>query len=100
MKEFVSRVFGRIAKAAFGHETEADVARDAHQVSGRPTGDDRGGQPVGDSPATTGTTRGDTYVGRVAGEDSGAAEESGAEVRARGDHDSPPQAADGEVDTR
>jgi len=64
--------------------SESDVPEDPHVAASRDTGGrETGGEP--DKHSTTGTTRDGTYVGRVAGEDAGYAEETGAEARARTD---------------
>jgi hypothetical protein len=60
---------------------ESDVQSDPARVDSRVTG----GVPDEDKPdqaSTTGTTPDDTYVGRVAGDDPGYVEETGAERRA------------------
>jgi hypothetical protein len=60
---------------------EPDVDADVERVDSRATG----GVPDADKPdqgSTTGTTPDDEYVGRVAGQDLGYAEETGAERRA------------------
>lgn len=64
--------------------TESDVASDEHLAESRETG----GVPDSTKPdqgSTTGTTPDDEYVGRVAGQDVGYAEETGAERRAEED---------------
>lgn len=63
-------------------KTEEDVERDGQQALSRFVG----GVPDPDAPdqaSTTGTTPKGDYVGRVAGDDVGFAEETGAERRAR-----------------
>jgi hypothetical protein len=60
---------------------EPDVQGDTERVDAR----DTGGVPDAGKPdqgSTTGTTPDDEYVGRVAGQDVGYAEETGAERRA------------------
>jgi hypothetical protein len=60
---------------------EPDVQGDDERVDAR----DTGGVPDASKPdqgSTTGTTPDDEYVGRVAGQDVGYAEETGAERRA------------------
>lgn len=60
--------------------TESDVPADPHVAGSRRTG----GRPEDgetDKHSTTGTTRNEEFVGRVAGEDAQDAEESGAEAR-------------------
>jgi hypothetical protein len=62
---------------------EADVQDDEEVAGNR----DTGGVPdpaAPDQSSTTGTTPKGGYVGRVAGDDPGETEESGAEARARG----------------
>ena len=60
---------------------ESDVSADPQRVDSRATGgEDRPDAP--DEAATTSTTRTPEYVGRVAGDDIGFAEETGAERRA------------------
>jgi hypothetical protein len=62
---------------------EPDVDADEQRVNSRETG----GVPDPDKPdqgSTTGTTPDDEYVGRVAGQDTGYAGETGAERRAEG----------------
>jgi hypothetical protein len=62
---------------------EPDVDADEERVDSRATG----GVPDPDKPdqgSTTGTTPDGEYVGRVAGQDAGYAEETGAERRAEG----------------
>jgi hypothetical protein len=64
-------------------KAEADVDPDDERVDSRATG----GVPDPDKPdqgSTTGTTPDDQYVGRVAGQDVGYEEETGAERRAGG----------------
>ena len=64
-------------------KTESDVARDPARVDSRITG----GVPDPtklDQNSTTGTTPDEEYVGRVAGQDIGYEEETGAERRAEG----------------
>ena len=63
------------------HKAEADVDPDEARADAR----DTGGVPDGSKPdqaSTTGTTPDDEYVGRVAGNDPGYSEETGAERRA------------------
>jgi hypothetical protein len=69
-----------------GHanKSEPDVQRDDQVANAR----DTGGVPDPEAPdqhSTTGTTPNETYVGRVAGTDTGYEEETGAERRARAD---------------
>lgn len=62
-------------------KAEADVEGDEARADSR----DTGGVPDESKPdqaSTTGTTPDDEYVGRVAGDDPGEVEESGAERRA------------------
>jgi hypothetical protein len=59
---------------------EDDVDRDDGQALSRATGGGDSAAPDADS--TTGTGEGETFVGRVAGQDVGYAEETGAERRA------------------
>jgi hypothetical protein len=62
-------------------KAESDVQSDHERVNSR----DTGGVADPDKPdqgSTTGTTPDDEYVGRVAGQDVGYAEETGAERRA------------------
>jgi hypothetical protein len=61
-------------------ETSEDVEPDTHVARTRETGG--GGSDRGDGASTTGTGPSDEFVGRVAGQDSGSDEVSGAEVRA------------------
>jgi hypothetical protein len=64
--------------------TERDVEPDEGVAASR----DEGGVPDPDQPdqhTTTGTTPNEGFVGRVAGEDVGYAEETGAERRAAAD---------------
>lgn len=69
--------------------SESDVPEDPHVAGARDTGGrEVDGEP--DKHSTTGTTRDDSYVGRVSGEDAGYAEETGAEARARTDDDETP----------
>jgi hypothetical protein len=66
--------------------TEADVPADKATARTRVTG----GEPDPDAPdqaSTTGTTPSETFVGRVAGDDPGYTEETGAEVRSRNHRD-------------
>jgi hypothetical protein len=63
------------------HRAESDVQADPKRADSR----DTGGVPDPDKPdqaSTTGTTPDDEYVGRVAGDDPGYVEETGAERRA------------------
>ncbi len=60
---------------------ESDLPADKHVASSR----DTGGVPDEDAPdqaSTTGTTLNEEFVGRVAGQDAGFDEETGAETRA------------------
>ena len=59
---------------------EDDAERDDAQALSRATGGGADGGPDADS--TTGTGDSETFVGRVAGQDVGYAEETGAERRA------------------
>jgi hypothetical protein len=59
---------------------EEDVDRDDAQALSRATGG--GPADEADATATTGTGESDEFVGRVAGQDAGYAEETGAERRA------------------
>jgi hypothetical protein len=61
--------------------SESDVEDDPHVAGAR----DTGGRPADgewDNHSSTGTSETETYVGRVAGQDSGDAGETGAEARA------------------
>lgn len=63
------------------HKAESDVDPDYQRADSR----DAGGVPdpdASDQGSTTGSTPGGPYVGRVAGQDSGYEEETGAERRA------------------
>lgn len=63
---------------------ESDVSADKHVARSR----EIGGAPDEDAPdqaSTTGTTLNEEFVGRVAGQDSGFDEETGAEARAEFD---------------
>jgi hypothetical protein len=62
---------------------EEDVDPDDGQALSRATGGDD--SDAADAAATTGTGRSETFVGRVAGQDVGYAEETGAERRAAED---------------
>ncbi|MDQ2797946.1 MAG: hypothetical protein M3Y06_12445 [Actinomycetota bacterium] len=64
------------------HETtESDTQKDESRVDARQTGGvEDSGQP--DQGSTTGTTPDGEYVGRIAGQDTGYEEETGAERRA------------------
>ena len=64
---------------------EADVDRDDAEALTRSTGG--GPDDAPDGQATTGTGESDTFVGRVAGQDAGYAEETGAERRAAAQQD-------------
>jgi hypothetical protein len=59
--------------------SEEDVDPDDAQALSRATGGVPGDQP--DAAGTTGTDESDTFVGRVAGQDPGYADETGAERR-------------------
>lgn len=59
---------------------ESDVPADDKVVRSRVTGGDD--EHRGDAPSATGTGESGKYVGRVAGQDEGYDEETGAEVRA------------------
>jgi hypothetical protein len=67
--------------------SESDVAADPHIARNRTTG----GRETerADSAATTGTGNNETFVGRVAGDDSGDGVETGAERRAQEAHQRP-----------
>jgi len=78
VKRLVAR---RRADRKAGIDRESDVAADARLAQSRATGGLRSDQP--DAGATTGTGRNDLFVGRVAGDDVGSGDETGAEVRAR-----------------
>lgn len=70
-----------------GRKSEDDTARDPHLASSRADG----GVPdpdAEDQGSTTGDTPSGTYVGRVAGQDVGAGEETGAERRAAAEQSS------------
>jgi hypothetical protein len=67
---------------------EADVDVDEQVANSRATGDDADTEDTEDSdgsPSTTGTGGSGEFVGRAAGEDSSAEEESGAEARSTPD---------------
>jgi hypothetical protein len=64
---------------------EEDVDRDGAEALTRATGG--GSDDAPDAQATTGTGESDTFVGRVAGQDVGYAEETGAERRAADQQD-------------
>ena len=49
-----------------GRTAEGEVARDRHQVTGRPTAEEGRG-----TPGTTGTGPNGSFVGRVSGDDAG-----------------------------
>lgn len=63
-----------------GRGTERDVRGDRHQALSRP----EGGNPDREhtTGGTTGTEPNRSFVGRISGEDSGYAEQTGAEARA------------------
>jgi hypothetical protein len=63
-----------------GIDRESDVAIDPHLANSRATGG--GGAQHTDSVSTTGTGSNQLFVGRVSGEDAGAYQVAGAEVRA------------------
>jgi hypothetical protein len=67
---------------------ETDVAHDPNVATSRDTGGIADEQQV-DQASTTGTTPTPEYVGRIAGDDVGYAEETGAERRAQADKDGP-----------
>jgi hypothetical protein len=66
--------------------SESDVAVDEHLARTRETGGSPPGHPAdrteGDTLGTTGSGETEEYVGRVAGDDLGYAEQTGAEARA------------------
>jgi hypothetical protein len=62
-------------------KAEADVESDSARVDSRKTGG-VADPDASDEGSTTGGTPDETYVGRVAGQDSGYEEETGAEARA------------------
>ncbi|MFD2420626.1 hypothetical protein [Amycolatopsis pigmentata] len=62
---------------------EADVQHDPAEATTRATGGESRPGTSADAHSTTGPSANDTFVGRVAGEDSGDAGETGAERRAR-----------------
>jgi hypothetical protein len=64
---------------------EDDVDRDDAQALTRATGGGESGEP--DASSTTGTGESAEFVGRVAGQDVGYAEETGAERRAAAQQD-------------
>ena len=64
---------------------EEDVDRDGAEALTRATGG--GPDDAPDAQATTGTGESDAFVGRVAGQDVGYAEETGAERRAAAQQD-------------
>lgn len=76
------KLLDRIKSALGMHHavpTEDDVPPDGGTAVSRATGG--ADTSSGDSAGTTGTGSSDTFVGRVAGEDAGAAGETGAEAR-------------------
>lgn len=65
------------------HGPEDDVPADPALANARETGGtDHEDTDTGDATSTTGVDRTDEFVGRVAGDDAGYAEETGAERRA------------------
>jgi hypothetical protein len=64
---------------------EGDVDRDDAEALSRATGGGESDEP--DAPSTTGTGESAGFVGRVAGQDVGYAEETGAERRAAAQQD-------------
>ncbi|MGY1710632.1 hypothetical protein ACI8AC_14100 [Geodermatophilus sp. SYSU D00758] len=66
---------------------EGDVDRDDAQALSRATGGPSDAPDAPDAAGTTGTAEGESFVGRVAGQDAGYAEETGAERRAAADRD-------------
>jgi hypothetical protein len=66
--------------------SEPDVSTDTHLARTRETGGERGEHPADrasdDESTTTGTGESGEFVGRVAGQDAGFEEETGAEARA------------------
>lgn len=66
------------------HGPEDDVPADPALANARETGgtDHDDATDTGDATSTTGVDRTDEFVGRVAGDDAGYAEETGAERRA------------------
>lgn len=65
------------------NDREADVADDGALANSRDTGGVDDSRP--EHASTTSTTPDDEYVGRIAGDDVGYAEETGAERRAEAD---------------
>ncbi|MGW0231283.1 hypothetical protein ACWDWO_23495 [Actinopolymorpha singaporensis] len=84
-----TRIRDRVKRDRSGrHLGEPDAPSDSGPGSSRATGggpEAAGPEPTGSTgTGTTGTAQSETYVGRVGGDDdAGAAEESGAERRAR-----------------
>ncbi|GAA4520009.1 hypothetical protein GCM10023191_096290 [Actinoallomurus oryzae] len=77
----VPDLVGRAGTMKRNKHTERDVEPDEAVAASR----DTGGVPDPDQPdqaTTTGTTPNEKFVGRVAGQDVGYAEETGAEARA------------------
>ena len=67
------------------NKAEADVEPDEARVDSRETGgvpQEDASDSASDEGSTTSGTTDDTYVGRVAGQDTGYEEETGAEARA------------------
>jgi hypothetical protein len=62
------------------YDRESDVDTDEQVANTRPVGGDAG-ETEGDAAATTGTGVDEEFVGRVGGQDSGYAGETGAEAR-------------------
>jgi hypothetical protein len=65
-----------------GRRAESDVQKDPARASSR-EGGGVANREHPDQHTTTGTTPNETFVGRIAGEDVGSDEETGAERRAR-----------------
>lgn len=82
MWSWLRRLFGDRAEQT---PAESDVADDPHVARRRPTGGEHG-RDDGDSAGTTGPGANDTFVGRVAGEDSGAVGTTGSEARTFAEH--------------
>lgn len=70
----------RSVREAHGIQTEEDVSLDDATASSRPTGGVSAANAANQH-STTGPTPNDTWVGRVAGEDTGSEQVTGAEAR-------------------
>ena len=69
------------------YDREDDVSTDPALANSRPAGGDPTQRK--DSGSTTGTGENDEFVGRIAGQDLGYEEETGAEARSQGGSPSP-----------